>query len=457
MSAQPIDPEHLPEHLPAQAVEAERAVLGSILVSTDALTDVAETLTPEHFYRPAHERIYAAALHLAETGIPADVLTVAEHLRTQGLLDRIGGTPYLHQLAANVITHTNAAWHAGIVRDAHTLRTIATTGRELAATDTNPTTADDALEAVDAARARLDALVTTRDVAPTHAQAIETALNSLTAPPGMPTPWSRLTHAIGGWKPGELYIVGARPSIGKTAVAGQILLDAAHRHAHPVMYSLEMPRTQLHLRLLSNIGSVDGGRMLRRELTADDWDKLNTAGDTLAALPMTIDDRSGMSLAQIRAHLRALRRTTPDVGPVVVDYLGLIAPPVGAPKNDRRVQVDAIARGLKLLARELDVPVIALAQINRASEQTADRAPQMHHLRESGEIEAAADTVLLLHRDLSGDADPSELRIGIPKSRHGAVTQLQLIFQGHYSRVTEPPRWGDHDPARHIEHTHRED
>lgn len=420
---------------------AEQAVLGSILLSPTALADVTETLTGHHFHAPRHERIYDTALHLAAEGQPVDVITVADHLRATGDLHRAGGQAYLHQLANTVTTPANATWHAQIVRDAHTLRTVATIGRELAATDQTPTTTEAALDTVDTARARLDQLTTDTTTAPTHTQAVDQALASLDEPLGPPTPWPSLTNAIGGWAPGNLIVIGARPSIGKTAVAGSILLDAARRGGtHPVMYSLEMSTTQLHLRLLSNIGSVDGNRILHRTLTNDDRARLTQARDHLISLPMTIDDRSDMSLAQIRAHLRALTRTHGHVGPVIIDYLGLIRPPTGAPRDDRRVQVDAIARGLKLLARGLDVPVIALAQINRGPEGRIDKTPQMSDLRESGEIENAADTVLLLHRDLSGDGDPSELHIGIPKNRHGAVGRLELTFAGHYSRITDDPR-----------------
>ncbi|WP_131104045.1 replicative DNA helicase [Ornithinimicrobium sufpigmenti] len=419
---------------------AEQAVLGSILISPAALADVTEQLTPEHFHQPRHEHIYTAALHLASAGQAVDPITVADHLRTTGSLARAGGQAYLHHLVTVVTTPANAAWHATIIRNAHTLRTIAAVGRELATTQETPTSTEDALDQVDTARARLDALVTDQTTTTPHPVAVQQALDSLTEEPGTPTPWTRLTHAIAGWKPGELVIIGARPSTGKTAMSGDIVLDAARRHHHPVMFSLEMPTTQLHLRMLSNIGSVDGGRIQRRRLTADDWEALENAKDHLASLPMTIDDRPGLSLAQIRAKVRALKRTTPDVGPVIVDYLGLITPPSGAPRNDRRVQVDAIARGLKNLAKELDIPVIALAQINRGPEARVDKKPQMSDLRESGEIENAADTVILLHRDLTGETDPSELHVAIPKNRHLGPTQLDLTFVGHYSRITEDPR-----------------
>ena len=246
-----------------------------------------------------------------------------------------------------------------------------------------------------------------------------------------------------GRKPRQLYIGAARPGVGKTVMAVAATLDMARRGHPAVLFSLEMSRTELWLRMLSSVASVDGHRIQTRRLRADDRAKLDEAADRMRGLPLLIDDRPGLSMAQMQAKVRTLQRRAP-LGLVAVDYLGLVKPPTWAPRNDRRVQVDAIAAGLKETARMFDVPLLAMAQLNRAIESRASRSPMLSDLRESGGIEQNADVAMLMHRATTTDngEDTSELKIHMAKNRHGPTTVLDLIFRGHYSQISEGPEWG---------------
>lgn len=418
------------DHTPPQDLDAETAVLGSAMMSPAALDEVAPIVQPHHFWKPAHETIYSAILDLASKGQPADAITVGDHLTKTGDLERIGGITYLWTLTGNVVTPTNATYHAAIIRDAHTIRTVQTTGQTIAGL-TAEHTLDGALEAVDTARSHLDALVAGRTTKVPHAQAVWDAIEALDQPVGIPTPWPDLTDAIAGWRPGALYVIGARPGVGKTIVGANITLDAARQGTKALYVSLEMSSDELYHRILSDVGSVSMGKITKRQLTDHDHKALAVAAAEVEPLNIEIEERAELSVGQIRAEVRRLQREGHTLGPVVVDYLGLIKAPPG---NDRRVQVDAIVRSLKNLAKELHVPVIALAQLNRNLESRADKAPMLSDLRESGEIEQAADVVMLLHRDLDAH-DPTDMHVIVAKNRHGPRTQIRLALIGHYSRA----------------------
>lgn len=408
----------------------ERVVLGSLMLNSTLLDDVADILTGTEFYEPKHELIYAAIVAQAQAGKPTDPVALGDALGDD--LKRIGGRAYLHDLVAAVSVADSVAYYAQRVREALYLRTVREAGIQL---QSLPDHADDPLEAVNEARERLDAL-TVDDVREVpHDAAVYEAIESLEHPVGMKTPWRGLDRAISGWSPGWLYIVGARPAVGKTVIGVGVALDCARRGKHAVLVSMEMPKNDLYLRMLSSVGSIDGTRILHRSLNDRDYTKMADAAKHVSGLPMTVDDRSSLSLAQIRAKVRKAQRKA-DVGVVVVDYLGLIAPPKGTSRDDRRVQVDRIAQGLKDLARDLKVPVVALAQLNRGVEGRVHKEPTLSDLRESGQIEAAADVVLLLHRDQ--DNTPETLEIHIRKNRHGEMGMFRLDFRGEYSRAEDP-------------------
>lgn len=416
----------------ADGLRVEATVIGSMLLSTAAIDDVAAIIDGPDYASPRHELIHDAIVALHADGHPVDALSVTDRLTGDGNLRQAGGAVYLHQCIAQVATPASAEYHARQVKAAAYLRTVRQVGDELTGIAEDAT---DPLEAVNAARARLDALVTDTDTDQTHEAAIYAAIESLEAPVGLKTPWLPLTRAISGWAPGMLYVVGARPGVGKTVLAIGTILDCARRGEAAVMFSLEMPKTELYLRMLSAVGTIDGERILHRTLGDSDWQRLAQARADVEPLDLTVDERSHVSLAQIRAKVRSVQRQRP-VGVVVVDYLGLVKAPPEAGRNDRRVQVDAIAQGLKNLARDLRVPIVALAQLNRGIEGRTDKEPTMADLRESGGIEAAADVVVLMHRDTTND--PRTLHCVLPKNRHGPQSRFTLHFEGAYSRAVEP-------------------
>lgn len=410
----------------------ERQVLGAMLTSASAIDNAQQIVTADQFREPRHEMIFDAITAQADANQPTDVVAVADRLGDD--LDRCGGHLYLHELVSGLISAASAEWNAEKVRDASTVRRVRSIGQELM---TIAETDSEVGEIVDQARATLDGLARFDAGDESHDDAILDALAALDQPHGIKTPWRSLTDGINGWAPGMLYVVGARPGIGKTVFGIEVLIDIARKGERAVMVSLEMPKVELYHRMLSNVGRVDSERIQHRAIFDDDRDKLTAAAATIGGWRVDVDDRSGLSIAQIRAKVRTLQRSS-AVGVVVVDYLGLVKPPRDAPRNDRRVQVDAIAQGLKDMARDLRVPVVALAQLNRGIEGRADKMPTLSDLRESGGIEAAADVVILMHRDIR--ESPERLDVAVAKNRHGPQTFFHLDFNGTYSEISEP-RW----------------
>lgn len=406
----------------------EQQVLAAMLTSKAAIEDAVEIIAGTDFADHRHESIFDAIVALDSDGKPVDPLSVHDHLAASGVRADLA---YLHEVALGLVSAASAGYHAEQVKAASTRNAVRRAGEQLVAMKD----ADDPLDAVNAARALLDDVVEEKPSGVPNEQAVYEAIDSLDAPLGIPTPWSDLSGLINGWSPGMLYVVGARPGVGKTVLGVGALIDVARRSrgGAAVMVSLEMPRNELYLRMLSNVGGVNGDRLIHRRTTQDDDRRLSEAAAKIAALPLVVDDRSAMSLAQIRALVRGVQRTR-EVSVLVVDYLGLVRPPADAPKNDRRVQVDAIAQGLKNLARDLHIPVIALAQLNRGIEGRAEKTPTLADLRESGGIEAAADFVLLMHRTTD---QPNDLLVTIAKNRHGPQGHLTLNFRGEYSRIED--------------------
>ena len=405
----------------------EKQVLGAMLTSAAAIDEVTPILTAADFANVRHEAIFEAILTQNADGRPVDAVTIGDKVE--------GGRTYLHELVAGLITASSADYHALKVKDAARLRKVREVGVRLEAMTNDE---DDPLDIVNAARQELDALLEV-DADDSHESAVYAAIEALSEPIGVPTPWRIVSNTIGGWAPGMLYIAGARPGVGKTVLGIGALLDIGRRGQTGMMFSLEMPKNELYLRMLSAVGSVPGERLTHRSTGRSDDEKLAQAASHIAQLPLVVDDRSAMSLAQIRAKVRMQQRKS-HVGLVVVDYLGLVKPPPDAPRNDRRVQVDAIAQGLKNMARDLRVPILALAQLNRGIEGRVDKMPALSDLRESGGIEAAADVVLLMHRatnEMHGDV--TDLTLFFAKNRHGPQALCHLTFEGAYSRATDQP------------------
>jgi replicative DNA helicase len=433
------------ESAPSHTALAERAVIGAMLLSPAAIDDVAELgLTGRDYASPRNELIHDAITLLHHSGATADAVTVADHLGAD--LPRAGGLSYIIDCSNHAPIPAAVTRYADIVRAAAHLRAVDAAATRIHQSTQDRTTERDVLDLVNAARDELDKIATAdARTIPNH-EAVYAAIEELEASPGTPTPWDYLTNVIAGWKPTCLYLIGARPAVGKSVAGNTIALDVARRGQTALIFSLEMSRSELYHRMLSAVGSIDMGRIQHRRLSPADWDRLAKAAAHLSGLPLVVDDRTALSLAQIRAAIKAEQRKH-DVGIVVIDYLQLIAPPTGTPRDDRRVQVDAISRGLKNLAKDCDVPIVALTQLNRGPEARADKTPTLSDLREAGGQEQDADVVLLMHRDIAGNHAPStELKLIVGKNRHGSAAALELYFRGEHSRIEEAP-WS---PSAHL-------
>lgn len=416
------------------SVEHERHVVGAIMLDANIVDDVTDVIDAGDFYDSRLARIFNAEVDLHERGAPIDAVSVADELTRSGDLEKVGGRATVHELVAGVPLSGAAGWHAQRIRDASTVRRVWRAGarlQELAGGGAS--TEDEALAAVDQARSELDAVSTRSVVDVPNSQAVWDAIKALDDPPGDPTPWHPVTTAIAGWKPGALYVFGARPAVGKSVAAVMAAVGMAAQGKSAALFSLEMSKNEVYHRMLVADGGVDMGRLQARRLSADELERLNGAAARIAGLPLVVSDVPGLSVAQIRARVRAEQRRGP-VGLVVVDHLGLLRAPSGAARQDRRVQVDAIARSLKELAMELRVPVLALAQLNRASTARSDGMPMLSDLRESGEIEQSADVVFLMHRDLSDPELSTVLHVMAAKNRHGPLAKFEFNFRGHLSR-----------------------
>lgn len=437
MTVTALDPtrHHAPIDAPPH-VHAERCVLGAMMLDPAAADAAAQALRGRDYATPRHELIHDAIVDLHAAGCPTDPVAVADRLGRSGELGRAGGHAYLHELASEVPAASAVGYYADIVRESAQLRAIRTVGARLQQLGEADGAAEDAASA---ARAELDRVFAARATEVDNATAVDEAIAALDAPPGMPTRWPQLTDALSGWVPGELIVCAARPAIGKSLVGVESTIDCARRGKTAVLASLEMSRVELYHRMLSCVSGVDGSRIRHRTLTSRDREELAVAAEHLKGLPLVVHADTGLSVPELRM-LVARHQTRGEVGLVTVDYLAKLSAPKGV--SDRRVQVDQITWGLKMLAIELRVPVLALAQLNRGAEGSS-RPPMLSDLRESGGIESDADSVLLMDRDRTTEngGDPSVLRISVAKNRHGAPVELEFLFQGHRSRITDQSGW----------------
>ncbi len=435
---------------PPQDLDAERACLGAMLISKAAVADVCEVLRGEDFYRPAHELVFAAIIALDAKGERVDPITVAAELSRTGQLRNIGGAPYLHTLVAAVITASNAAWHARIVREKAILRRLVEAGTRIAqigyASDGGDV--DDLWET---ARAEVDAVGHERGRIVMLNDEIDDTIDTLDRgdTPAVPTPWDDLNYVIRGWCPGRLYTVGARPGVGKSILLLQAALDLSQTGV-VAFHSLEMGRTEVHQRILAQMAGVSLSRMGKRGddgLSEHDWRRIADARGRVPNHRLVIDDRAELRVTDIRAHARTIARQHNLAG-VVVDYLQLMQAPRGD-RSSRQEIVSSFSRQLKLLAKELQVPVIVASQLNRQPEQRADKRPTMADLRESGAVEQDSDVVMLIHVD--EERAPDEADVLVPKNRQGPKGHAVLIRQGQYARLDArqwtpgPPRQATRD------------
>ena len=430
-------------------LEAEESLLGAMLLSRDAIASAAEICTGEDFYKPAYGHIFDAVLSLYAHAAPADPVTVAEELNRSGLLDMVGGSAGLLSLQAGTPTTTNAAHYARIVEEHALLRRLIAVAGEIA--EMGYALPDDITEAVDRAEAMVfqvaerrtsDSMASLRDLLGQNLDRLEMLYERGESITGVPTGYLDLDEQLNGLQPNALYIVGARPAMGKSAFALGMAAHAALEKHRPVLFcSLEMSHLELTQRLLCADAKVDALRMRNGKLHADDWPKITNAVARLADAPIYIDDNPRLTIMEIRGKARRLKAKLGDLGLIVIDYLQLMTGRSSA--ENRQVEVSEISRGLKILARELEVPVVALSQLSRGLESRADKRPMLSDLRESGSLEQDADVVMFLYRDEvynPESPDRGTAEIIVAKHRSGPVGSTRLAFLDHYTKFANMAR-----------------
>lgn len=432
---------------PPNDMMAEQCVLGAMMLSVDAVGDVVETVVGADFYRPAHEQIFSTVTDLYGRGEPVDPVTVAAELSRRGLLVTVGGAPYLHDLIASVPVAANAAFYADIVREKAILRKLQDASTRIAQWSVGEGEVD---AIVDRSQAEMMAVTDRR--AGTDYQSVAAllpgALDEIEAIAGrgdrggIPTGFLDLDAVIHGLQPGQMLVVGARPGVGKSTFGLDLARAAAVTHGlSTVIFSLEMSHTEIMMRLLSAEGSVPLENLRSGQMRDDDWARVANIMGKVSEAPLYIDDSANLSMSEIRAKARRLKQRQ-GLKLIIIDYLQLMSS--GRRVESRQVEVSEFSRQIKLIAKELGVPVVALSQLNRGPEQRTDRRPQLSDLRESGAVEQDADLVILMHRpDMY---DPASSRVGevdlhLAKHRNGPTTTITLSFQGHFSRLTNmaPP------------------
>lgn len=430
------------ERIPPQDLDAEQSVLGGMLLSKDAIGEVTELLTPHAFYKPAHETIYRAIIDLYAKGEPADPITVSNQLTKTGELDKVGGATYVHHLVNAVPTAANAEYYAEIVHEYAVLRGLVGAGTRIVQLGYG---GRDDLEAVkDAASAELTAALADRDTSQaaaigddydTYLDELENRRNADQVT-GIPTGFADLDMLTHGLHPGQVIIVAARPAVGKSTLALDFARSAAIRHGRPsAFFSLEMSRREIQDRTLSAEARIGLHHIRSGQLTDDDWTKAARVIERVTAAPLYIDDTASSTVTQIKARCRRLQQRH-GLDLVVVDYLQLLTSGLRRIEN-RQLEVSDMSRSLKLLAKELQVPVVVLSQLNRGPEHRTDKKPILADLRESGSLEQDADMVILLHREDAYDKESprsGEVDLIIAKHRNGPTATITVANQLHYSR-----------------------
>ncbi|MCF2133628.1 MULTISPECIES: replicative DNA helicase [Burkholderiaceae] len=448
MNASNHDPQLESLKVPPHSIEAEQSVLGGLLLDNGAWDRIADFLGHQDFYRFDHRLIYEHIGKLIATSRPADVITVFESLSTAGKADDVGGLAYLNALAQNTPSAANIRRYAEIVRDRAVLRKLVTVADEIAGDAFNPQ-GKEVRQLLDEAEAKVFSIAEEGqrgtqgflEIGPLLTQVVE-RIDTLyhTANPsdvtGTPTGFIDLDRMTSGMHGGELIIVAGRPSMGKTAFSMNIGEYVAVEYGLPVaVFSMEMPGTQLVMRMLGSIGRLDQHRMRTGRLTDEDWPKLTHAVQKMSEAQIFIDETGGLNPMELRSRARRLARQCGKLGLIIVDYLQLMTG--SSPGENRATEISEISRSLKGLAKELDVPVIALSQLNRGLEQRPNKRPVMSDLRESGAIEQDADVILFIYRDEvynpdSPDKGTAEIIIG--KQRNGPIGPVRLTFLGPYTK-----------------------
>ncbi|MFD6950927.1 replicative DNA helicase [Nocardiopsis sp. TSRI0078] len=433
------------DRTPPHDIQAEQSVLGGMLLSKDAITQVVEIIRSADFYRPAHQIIYDSIVDLFSRGEPVDAISVNAELTKRGEAARAGGALYLHTLTEAIPTAANAGYYAKIVSDRAILRRLVEVGTRIAQIGYAGDGEVDDL--VDHAQAEIYKVAEKRtgedylalaDIMPGALDEIEAIGAHDGTLTGVPTGFADFDALTNGLHPGQMVIIAARPAVGKSTLALDFARAASIKNdMTSVFFSLEMGRNEIVMRLLSAEARVPLHTMRSGLMTDEDWTRLARRMGEVANAPLFIDDSPNMSMMEIRAKCRRLKQQH-DLKLVIVDYLQLMSSPGRV--ESRQQEVSEMSRSLKLLAKELEVPVVALSQLNRGPEQRTDKRPQVSDLRESGSIEQDADMVILLYREDVHDKESpraGEADIIVAKHRNGPTADVTVAFQGHYSRFVD--------------------
>jgi len=434
------------EYAVPQNLDAEISVLGASMLTPNVIPGVSEIIRPHHFYRQAHQRIYEAIEDLFSRGEPIDPITVCEELANRAALEAVGGRAFIHSLVTAVPAATNARQYAEIVRENYYLRSLIRVGGEI--TEMAYRREHPPLDLIDKAEQMVFDISQTRvvgefspisDLIDESWPELERTMTEGHQTRGCATGFRDLDVIISGFQPSNLIILAARPSMGKTALALNIARNVAVDQGRGVaIFSLEMSKMEVVNRMMCSEARVDHWRVRRGMLQPNEWSRLAAACTPLHTAPIFVDDSASLNLMEIRAKARRLRAREKNLGLIVVDYLQLMMGDVGA--ENRQQEVSRISRGLKILARELEVPVLALSQLSRQVEQRAGNKPVLSDLRESGSIEQDADVVLFIYRDElynrdSPDKGTAEIIVG--KQRNGPIGECKLAFAQNYTRFAD--------------------
>ncbi len=436
------DPRVLPHNL-----DAEQSTLGGMLLSQEAVAEVFEMVSGSDFYAPKHELIFNAILSLFGKGEPTDVIAVSDELNKQGNLVKAGGADYLHSLTSYVPTAANASYYAQIVAEKSILRRLIEAGTRIA--QSGYESQGEVTDLVNQAQAEVYKVVsqTSKEDYVGLSDSIEAAIHEIETAQkrggeltGIPTGFTDLDALTHGLHPGQLVIVAARPAVGKSTFALDIARAAAIKHNKAtIFFSLEMGRAEIAMRMLAAESSIYLQSMRKGNLSEADWTRLAAIRGKINDAPLYIDDSPNMSLVEIRAKCRRLAQQV-DLKMVVIDYIQLMSS--GKKVESRQQEVSEFSRALKLLAKELGIPVVALSQLNRQTEQSKDKRPEISHLRESGSLEQDADVVVLLHREGIYEKDhprAGEADLILAKQRNGPTGTVVVAFHGQYSRFVNMP------------------
>ena len=432
------------DRMPPASIEAEQAVLGAMLLKPDAVTTAAEELSADDFYRETHRLIFEAMMELKERTEPVDLVTLTEQLKKADKLAKIGGIPALSLIANSVPTAANVHYHARIVHEKAQLRSLINAATEIAGAAYE--SADEVEDIMDSAEKRIlqvasgkrsKDFVPLQDILLDTLEQIDLRYNNKGSITGLPTGFTELDHLTAGLQKSDLILVAARPSMGKTAFTLNIAAHVVLRAKEPVaFFSLEMSKEQLVQRLLCSEGRIDSQRLRVGELEEKEWGDLIDTANRLSAAPLYIDDTPGITVMELRSKARRLKAEH-GLSLIVIDYLQLMQGRTSKSGDNRQQEISEISRSLKALARELNVPVIALSQLSRSVESRQIKRPMLSDLRESGSLEQDADIVMFLYREDYYDPETENKNITeviIAKHRNGPVDTVDLTFLKQFTK-----------------------